>query len=376
MIRTTLIKSTASPALRLGLSSSPLRSRSVLALTLGSHTHVSRQLSTSSMRPNESILTTKQSHNESTEGHNLKHEVREVPLKEGTGSRLTQHDAVSTVPVMVRGDWVLFHPVYSPEELKAVEVLHRNPKTLGDKFAAGLVKLSRRIFDFVSGYKHNTNPPAPGMTLEELRKAGYMLSEKQWLERILFLESIAGVPGMVAATLRHLTSLRLMRRDSGWIHTCLEEAENERMHLMTFMTLRQPSIFFRLMILGAQGVFYNLFFLSYLISPKICHRFVGYLEEEAVVTYTRCIADLEAGKIPEWTNLPAPEISIDYWRLHPDAKLLDVLYAVRSDETTHRFVNHSLANLNPATDVNPFALREPDMHVKGAKIEQVILIWP
>ncbi|PPQ89652.1 hypothetical protein CVT25_013839 [Psilocybe cyanescens] len=366
MIRTSLIK-TASPALKLTtprLASSSLRSTSVLSITLGCH--VSRQLSTSSIRPNESIFTSKQIHSESTKGRG-KQELHQASLKEG--SPLTQHDAVSTVPVMVRGDWVLFHPVYSSEELKAVEVLHRNPKTIGDKFAAGLVKFSRTIFDFVSGYKHNVNPPTPGMTLEELRKAGYLLSEKQWLERILFLESIAGVPGMVAATLRHLTSLRLMRRDSGWIHTCLEEAENERMHLMTFMTLRQPSVFFRLMILGAQGVFYNLFFLSYLISPKICHRFVGYLEEEAVVTYTRCIADLEAGKIPEWTNLPAPEISIDYWRLNPDAKLLDVLYAVRSDETTHRFVNHSLANLNPATDVNPFALREPDMHVKGTKIE-------
>jgi ubiquinol oxidase len=109
--------------------------------------------------------------------------------------------------------------------------------------------------------------------------------------------------------------------------------------------------------------------LCYLISPRICHRFVGYLEEEAVTTYTRCIADLEAGRIPEWTDRPAPEIAIDYWRLRPDAKLLDVIYAVRSDETTHRFVNHSLANLNPATDVNPFALREPDMHVKGTQIE-------
>jgi hypothetical protein len=36
-------------------------------------------------------------------------------------------------------------------------------------------------------------------------------------------------------------------------------AENERMHLMTFMTLRNPSLFFRAIILGAQGVFYNLF---------------------------------------------------------------------------------------------------------------------
>lgn len=48
----------------------------------------------------------------------------------------------------------------------------------------------------------------------------------------------------------------------------------------------------------------------------------------------------------------------------------DVLYAVRSDETTHRFVNHSLGNLHP-NDVNPFAIREPDMHVKGRTIEYV-----
>lgn len=68
-------------------------------------------------------------------------------------------------------------------------------------------------------------------------------------------------------------------------------------------------------------------------------------------------------------DAPAPEIAIDYWRLPPDAKLVDVLYAVRSDESTHRFVNHSLANLDPAKDVNPFALREPDMHIKGKKIE-------
>ncbi|KAF9267515.1 mitochondrial alternative oxidase [Marasmius fiardii PR-910] len=269
---------------------------------------------------------------------------------------------------VVTGDWVLFHPVYSPEELKAVEVLHRDATCFSDRMAANLVKLSRWGYDFVTGYKHKTIPPGKEMTLAELRKEGYLLDDKAWLSRILFLESIAGVPGMVAATIRHLTSLRLMRRDNGWIHTCLEEAENERMHLMTFMTLRKPSIFFRAMILGAQGVFYNLFFLSYLISPRICHRFVGHLEEEAVVTYTRCIKDIEAGHVPEWSDLPAPQIAIDYWRLPADAKLLDVIYAVRSDETTHRFVNHSLANLNGKVDVNPFALREPDMHTKGKRI--------
>lgn len=278
-------------------------------------------------------------------------------------------EKTTAVPPAVHGDWVLFHPVYTPEELRAVEVLHRQPQTFSDKIAANLVKLCRWGFDFASGYKHKPLPPnSTSMSLEELRRGGYVLTEQAWLMRILFLETIAGVPGMVAAMLRHLTSLRSMRRDSGWIHTLLEDAENERMHLMTFMALKKPSIWFRAMVLGAQGVFSNLFFFSYLISPKTCHRFVGYLEEEAVLTYTRCIQDMEAGHLPEWTDVPAPEIAKDYWRLPDGAKLLDVLYAVRSDESTHRFINHSLANLNPKTDVNPFALREPDMHVKGKKL--------
>ncbi|KAL4250076.1 Alternative oxidase [Abortiporus biennis] len=285
-----------------------------------------------------------------------------------SGSALTKDDAVSTIPTMVKGDWVLFHPVYTPQELKSVEVMHRETKMLSDKIAAGFVTVLRKGFDIISQYKYKPVPANSTMSTEELRKAGYVMNETQWLHRILFLESVAGVPGMVAATLRHLRSLRLMRRDAGWIHTLLEEAENERMHLMTFMTLKKPSIIFRALVLGAQGVFYNLFFFSYLISPKTCHRFVGHLEEEAVLTYTRCIEEIEAGHFPEWANRPAPEIAKDYWRLKPDANMLDVVYAVRSDETTHRFVNHSLANLNQTTDVNPFALREPTMDVKGHKI--------
>ncbi|KAJ7732648.1 alternative oxidase-domain-containing protein [Mycena metata] len=296
--------------------------------------------------------------------------IQEKPV--ASSSQLTTVDAVSTVPMVragdVRGDWVLFHPVYTPEEMKAVEILHKEAKTIPEKLAYGFVRLARYGFDVVSGYKHKEIPPGKDMTVAELRKEGYILDERGWLNRILFLETIAGVPGMVAATLRHLTSLRLMRRDSGWIHTCLEEAENERMHLMTFMTLRDSSIWFRALILGAQGVFYNLFFMAYVVSPRTCHRFVAYLEEEAILTYTRCIEDLEAGRIPEWSDRPVPEIAIDYWRLPADAKMLDVIYAVRSDETTHRFVNHSFANLDPKTDVNPFALREPDMYTKGKQI--------
>lgn len=261
----------------------------------------------------------------------------------------------------------MFHPVYTAEENKSVQVLTRPARNTSDRAARLFGKVLRLGFDFVSRYKHKDIPAGSTMSVEELRKANYIMDAEQWLMRILFLESIAGVPGMVAACLRHLRSLRLMQRDNAWINTLLQEAENERMHLMSFMTLKKPSIVFRAMILGAQGVFWNMFFTAYLISPKTCHRFVGILEEEAVYTYTNLINDLEAGRLPEWENLPAPQIAIEYWRLPSNASMLDMIYAVRSDESTHRFVNHSLASLEPA-DVNPFAMGEPSMGVKGTKV--------
>ncbi|TBU28614.1 alternative oxidase [Dichomitus squalens] len=339
----------------------PLR-RALLTPCMASAINSRRSFASSFLRRDEKVLQVAKTNEKSiigpgAEGPHIKDLSPKTPV------------VVPSSTEELRGDWVLFHPVYSPEELRSVEVLFRDAKTFSDRVAHTFVKIARWAFDFASGYKHRPLPAnAASMSLEELRKGGYLMDESQWLRRILFLESIAAVPGMVAAALRHLRSLRLMRRDHGWIHTLLEEAENERMHLMTFMTLKNPSRLFRAMVLGAQGVFYNAFFLCYLISPSTCHRFVGHLEEEAVVTYTRCIQEIEAGRLPEWTNLPAPEIAKDYWRLGPDAKFLDVVYAVRSDESTHRFVNHSLASLKYESDINPFALQEPDMTTKGSRI--------
>ena len=171
--------------------------------------------------------------------------------------------------------------------------------------------------------------------------------------RFIFLETVAAIPGMVGGAVRHLHSLRLMKRDNGWIHTLLEEAENERMHLLTFIQLKQPGIAFRSAVLVAQGVLYNLFFASYLLSPKTVHRFVGHLEEQAVKTYTHAIADIDAGKLPQWTNLPAPEIAMNYWKLKEGANMRDLLLAVRADEVCHSHVNHTLATL-PGDATNPF----------------------
>ena len=198
------------------------------------------------------------------------------------------------------------------------------------------------------------------------------MTAEKWLIRFIFLESIAGVPGMVGGMVRHLHSLRKLRRDNGWIETLLEEAYNERMHLLTFLKLRQPGWFMRLMILGGQGVFFNGFFLSYLLSPRTCHRFVGYLEEEAVITYTRAIADIDNGKIPEWNTLPAPEIAINYWKMENGATVRDLLNYVRADEAKHREVNHTMANLAQEGDPNPFLIKyeapeEVEVPVKGLK---------
>ena len=163
-------------------------------------------------------------------------------------------------------------------------------------------------------------------------KADKALTEAQWFIRFIFLESIAGVPGMVAGMLRHLHSLRRLKRDNGWIETLLEESYNERMHLLTFMKMCEPGWFMRFMILMAQGVYFNALFASYLISPKVTHRFVGYLEEEAVHTYTRCIREIDEGKLPKWTdpNFKIPELAVKYWKMPEGNRTMkDLLLYIR-----------------------------------------------
>ncbi|URE09981.1 Ubiquinol oxidase [Musa troglodytarum] len=161
--------------------------------------------------------------------------------------------------------------------------------------------------------------------------------------RAMMLETVAAVPGMVSGLLLHLRSLRRFEHSGGWIKALLEEAENERMHLMTFMEVSQPRWYERALVFAVQGVFFNAYFAAYLLSPKLAHRMVGYLEEEAIHSYTEYLKDLEAGKIE---NVPAPAIAIDYWRLPADATLKDVVTVVRADEAHHRDVNHFASDIH------------------------------
>lgn len=164
---------------------------------------------------------------------------------------------------------------------------------------------------------------------------------KRYGHRAIVLETVAAVPGMVGATLTHLKCLRRMEDDKGWIRTLMEEAENERMHLMTFIEVAKPTLFERFVVLTAQWVFYIAFFLLYLISAKTAHRVVGYFEEEAVISYTHYLQELDEGRSP---NVPAPEIAKRYWKLPGDSTLRDVVLVVRADEAHHRDVNHGFAS--------------------------------
>ena len=177
---------------------------------------------------------------------------------------------------------------------------------------------------------------------------------RRYGHRAIVLETVAAVPGMVGATLTHLRCLRRMSDDNGWIRTLMEEAENERMHLMTFINIAKPTLFERWVILGVQWVFYIAFFILYLVSARTAHRVVGYFEEEAVISYTHYLAELDEGCSP---NVPAPAIAVHYWKLPADATLRDVILVVRADEAHHRDVNHGfaseLAGLRP--DERPMA---------------------
>jgi ubiquinol oxidase len=202
--------------------------------------------------------------------------------------------------------------------------IHHKPENMSDKVALAFTKLLRFIAD--------------------------TFFKKKYGHRAVVLETVAAVPGMVGGMLIHLKSLRKIKEDKGWIKTLLDEAENERMHLMTFINIAQPTLFERILIIIAQFIFIILYLIIYLISARTAHRIVGYFEEEAVISYSQYLKEIEDGKIE---NVKAPKIAIDYWNLPLNSTLKDVIKVVREDEAGHRDVNHGYANiLNKKEDPN------------------------
>ena len=216
---------------------------------------------------------------------------------------------------------------------------HFKPENLSDRIAFYFTKLLRFTADFFFA--------------------------KRYGHRAVVLETVAAVPGMVAGMLNHLKSLRRMEQDPGWIKIFLDEAENERMHLMTFIHIAKPSSIERFIIILVQGIFFNFYFIMYLISPRTCHRIVGYFEEEAVTSYSEYLEEVEQGRLE---NVPAPKIAIDYWNLPAYARLADVIRVVREDEAGHRDVNHKFVKLIDEKKPEDINIEEDDVKTASKEI--------
>lgn len=213
---------------------------------------------------------------------------------------------------------------YTPEELD-IELTHKAPEGVTNNLSFQVVKAVRYLFDTATGWRGE-------------------IKINNVMNRVIYLETIAAVPGMVAGILRHFKSLRAMERDGGMLNMFLEEALNERMHLLTFVKMKNPGYIMRAAVLGGQLGFGTFYGLAYIMSPKFCHSFVGYVEEEACSTYTKIIKAIEeapeGSELANWRTELAPEIGRSYWHLGENGTVLDLMYAIRADEAEHRDVNH------------------------------------
>ena len=193
---------------------------------------------------------------------------------------------------------------------------HRSPETHSDFIALSITKFLRLFADtfFAKRYGH----------------------------RAVVLETVAGVPGMVAGVWMHFKSLRAMKVGYGeQIREMLAEAENERMHLMFFIEIAKPNLIERTIVLSAQIVFGLFYLFMYIFFTRTAHRMIGYFEDEAVKSYTEYLEIVESGKVED---IPAPQLAIQYYKLGSNSKLSDLIRCVRADEQNHSETNHNYAD--------------------------------
>lgn len=207
---------------------------------------------------------------------------------------------------------------------KVDHVRHHVPSTFSDRVADLSVRAMLSVADALFGRRYG--------------------------DRVIVLETIAAVPAMVAATFLHLRCLRRMIDDRGWVRAFMDEADNQRFHLMAFVAIVQPSTSERLLIAIAQSLFYNANFLLYLVSARTAHRLAGYLAERSIAGYSELLARIEAGEQTDW---PAPLAALDYWNLRSGATLSDMIRAMQEDEAIHRDIHHAFADARTAGKVLP-----------------------
>lgn len=273
-------------------------------------------------------------------------EVDEPPRR--VGSRLPVSDSVKD-----HHSATLRNRVWTEEELKQKwETVHQHEERSSgmDYLTYGVIRGLYHSFNTVTGFDHD-DPTVESMKL-----------------RLILLESIAGVPPFIMAGYRHFRALRKLTYDGGRIYTHLEEAENERMHLISCMQIFEASWKTTAAVYGAQLFITPFCWFFCLANPRWLNRFVGYLEETACETYgtvLRACNDPSKKLYKEWHDKPAPPAAIQYWQLPENATWPDALLRIYADETQHRDINHTFANIS-------IEARNPLLHHHHENLQRVI----
>lgn len=280
----------------------------------------------------------------------------EHPLQAKPHQQVQQSQSQHMEPHEAQVVKLMANQVWSKEEIDdRLHKLHTHkPHTFSDRLAHGVMSVLYKTFNAVTGFKEENTP----------------VKAVEW--RLIVLESFAGVPGFMAAMFRHFRSLRRLKRDHGWIHTLLEEAENERMHLLICMRMFDADVVTRTLVICAQLVMTPMLATVYLLQPRAVHRFVGYLEETACHTYANIIRQIETPGTPlhkEWSQLPAPKLARTYYKLDDEAMWVDCLKCMFADESNHRDVNHTFATMD-TDDPNPFVDKHQANAVHAWRLEQ------
>lgn len=230
--------------------------------------------------------------------------------------------------------YTLRNKIWSDDELEDVlktAKQHYEPQTIGQHLQYGILRGAYNIFNFVTRFD-KSDPTPQSMKI-----------------RLILLESIAGVPPFIVAGYRHFRSLRNLSYDGGRIYTHLEEAENERMHLVSCMQVFEAGALMKASVYGAQFVLTPFCWFFCLVSPRSMNRFVGYLEELACETYSTVLSkvnDPSTKLYAAWHETSAPPVAIEYWQLPENATWPDVLRYIYADETNHRDINHTFADIS------------------------------
>jgi len=253
-------------------------------------------------------------------------------------SRAEPSDAVVQTLPITKGKkdhhkYTLRNQLWTEEELKKrYETCHQHeePKNIMDSLTYGFLRVLYTSFNTITFFDKN-DPTASSLRT-----------------RIILLESIAGVPPFIMAGYRYFRSLRNCDYDGGRIYTHLEEAENERMHLITAMQIFGAGRALKAAVYVLQIITTPVCWFFCLLNPRFLNRFVGYLEELACETYStvlKAVNDPTKKLYHEWHDLKAPPVAIEYWDLPEGATWPDTIRRIYADETVHRDVNHTFANI-------------------------------